>query len=97
MKPTTILYEPTLYEPTPIGRIGVRKDDEVVIGTDYSCFAYMLEEYISYGIVSIVIPSSSLETSIIDDIPHLLKKRLKVASDQKEQEAVARILFGLRR
>jgi hypothetical protein len=93
MKPADILYEPT-----PIGRIGVRKsDNQVFIGFDYSCFAYMLEEYISYGIVSIVIPSSFPETSVLNDFPELLKKRLKVVDDQQEQEAVARLLFGLRR
>lgn len=92
MKPTTILYETT-----PIRRIGVRKDDAVVIGANYSCFAYMLEEYISYGVLSIIIPSSSPEISIVDEIPELLKKRLTVVNDQNDREAVARILFSLRR
>jgi len=92
MTPTHILYEPTA-----IGRIGVRKrDEEVVIGTDYSCFAYMLEEYISYGVFSIVMPSSSPETSLVNDFPDLLKKRLKLIDDKNENEAVARVLFKLR-
>jgi hypothetical protein len=92
MKPTEILYEPT-----SITRIGVRDKDEVVFGTDYSCFAYMLEEYISYGIFSIIIPSSSPEKTIMDDIPELVKKRLKIVDDQKEREAVVRLLHGLRK
>src|SRR5580704_2501881 len=100
MTPTDILYEPT-----PIIRIGLHKDDRalvfndrrVVFGADYSCSAYILEEYISYGIVSIVIPSSSPESSLVHDVPELLGRRLKVLNDKNENEAVARLLFGLRR
>jgi hypothetical protein len=92
MTPTQILYEPTA-----IGRIGVRKKDgEVVFGTDYSCFAYMLEEYISYGVFSIVIPSSSPEISLVNDFPDLLRKRLKLVDDANDNEVVARVLFNLR-
>ena len=43
-----------LYEPLPIGRIGVRRDtEEVVVAKDFSCFAHLLEEYISCGAVGI--------------------------------------------
>jgi hypothetical protein len=91
MTPTHILYEPTA-----IGRIGVRKrDGEVVIGTDYSCFAYMLEEYISYGVFSIIIPSSSPEISLVNDLPDLLRKRIELVDDENDNEAVARVLFNL--
>jgi hypothetical protein len=92
MKPTEILYEPT-----SIRRIGVRKNSELVFGLDYSCLAYMLEEYISYGIFSIVLPSSSPEKYVIDNIPDLVKKRIKIVDDQKEREAVVRLLHGLRK
>lgn len=87
-----------LYETIPIARLGVRKDsDDVVVATDYSCFAYMLEEYISYGVVSIVLPGSAPEIPFVRQLPELLTKRLKILDDQNEIEAVSRILFGLRR
>ena len=48
-----------LFEPLPIGRLGVRKDDQqVVLGTDFSSFAYMLEEFISLAVLRIAIPKS---------------------------------------
>jgi len=93
-----------LYETIPVARMGVRKNsdkvkfsNEVVVATDYSCFAYMLEEYISYGVTSNVLPGSAPEIPFVKQLPELLTKRLKILDDQNEIEAVARILFGLRR
>jgi hypothetical protein len=56
----------------------------------------MLEEYISYGVFSIVIPSSSPEISLVTDFPDLLRKRLKLVDDENDNEAVARVLSKLR-
>lgn len=87
-----------LYEPLPIGRIGIRKDDEVVIiAEDFSCFAHMLEEYISFGAVDIVMPKSAPEITTFDQMPSLLRKRIRVVNDDNEIEAVRRLLFNLRK
>jgi hypothetical protein len=86
-----------LYEPLPIGRIGVRLDDQEVITTnDFSCFAQMLEEYISFGVVHIVIPVSFPELNVIEQMPPLLRKRIKVIDDSKEIEVAERLLSGIR-
>jgi hypothetical protein len=86
-----------LCEPLPVARIGVReKDDEVVVVKDFSCFALMLEEYISLGISSIVIPESSPEKTIIEQMPLMLQKRIKVINDEKEIEIVNRLLHSVR-
>jgi hypothetical protein len=87
-----------LYEPLPIGRLGIRrKDQTVIVAKDFSCFAYMLEEYISLGAVHIIIPSSSPEKATVEQMPALLRKRIKIVDDAKEVEAVERLLFTLRR
>ena len=53
MKKYEILYDPIL-----IGRIGINKDTEEVLATKYFyCFALILEEYISYVTVNIVMPN----------------------------------------
>lgn len=86
-----------LFEPLPIGRIGVRKNtEEVVIANDFSCFAQMLEEYISFGAVDIYMPISSPEVSTLNDMPVLLRNRIKVVEDKNEIEAMRRLLHGLR-
>jgi hypothetical protein len=86
-----------LYDPLPIGRIGVEKETEkMFIATDYSCFAIMLEEYICFGVVNIVIPGSSPEIKALQQIPVLLKKRIKIVDDTKEIETVSRLLYGIR-
>lgn len=86
-----------LYESLPVGRIGVRRDtEEVVLATDFSCFAYMLEEYISYGVVSIAMPSSAPEIPLVESVPPFLRKRIKIVDDGREIEATGRLLFGLR-
>jgi hypothetical protein len=87
-----------LYEPLPIGRLGIRKDtEEVVIAKDFSCFAHLLEEYISYGAVDIVMPKSAPEVSTFNEMPPLLRKRIRVVDDENEIETMRRLLFNLRK
>lgn len=87
-----------LYEPLPIGRIGVRKEDEeVVVAKDFSCFAHMLEEYICFGAVNIVLPISAPELETLEQMPSLLRKRIRIIDDTNEIEAVQRLLFNVRK
>jgi hypothetical protein len=94
-----------LYEPTPISRLGFSADHPelpvcartVLISQDFSCFAYMLQEYISYGIVSILMPSSLPEASATDQMPSMLRERVRIVSDAAEIEAVGRLLLPIRR
>lgn len=87
-----------LYDPVPIGRLGVRKsDDEVIIANDYSCFAQMIEEYISYGVVKIAFPLSAPELKSIEQMPTLLQNRIEIINDNSEREALHRVLFSLRK
>lgn len=87
-----------LYEPIPIGRIGIKKEtEEVVAAKDFSCFALMLEEYISYGTVNIVMPSSFPEIKILDQMPKLLQDRIRIIDDSKEIESVDRVLYNVRK
>ncbi len=87
-----------LYDPLPIARMGIRKEtEEIVIGHDYSCFANMLEEYISFGAVDICMPKSAPEILSMDEMPSLLKNRIKIFNDDDEIEAMRRVLHGLRR
>lgn len=93
MIPTEILYEPL-----PVGRIGVNLDNqEVVVAKDYSCFAVLLEEYVAHGAVSIIIPKSSPESKSIDEMPLLLRRRIKVVNDDREEDALEKLLYGVRR
>ena len=87
-----------LYDPVPIGRLGVRKkDEEVVIANDYSCFAQMIEEYISYGVVKIAFPLSAPELKTLEQMPLLLKNRIEIIDDTSERETLHRVLFNLRK
>lgn len=87
-----------LYEPLPIARIGVRRDNqEVIVANDFSCFAQMLEEYICFGAVHIILSNSSPEIASLNEMPLVLKKRIRVIEDHKEIETVNRILFELRK
>lgn len=87
-----------LYEPLPVGRLGVQIDDQkVVIAQDYSCFASMLEEYIAHGAISIVIPKSSPEAKTIGDMPLLLRRRVRIVNDDPEEDSIERLFFGIRR
>lgn len=86
-----------LYEPLPIGRIGVEKDtQEVIVAKDFSAFAQMIEEYICFGAVNIIMPSSSPEIEGLDQMPLLLKDRIKIIDDTKEIEIVNRLLHEVR-
>ncbi len=85
-----------LFEPLPIGRLGVRRDDDkVVVGTDFSSFAYMLEEFVSLAALEIAIPKSFPESAALSDAPELLKQRITVIDDTAEFEAADRILHPL--
>jgi hypothetical protein len=87
-----------LYEPLPIGRLGVRNSDNVVIiANDYSCFAQMLEEYISYGVTKIAISSSSPEIKTLSQMPLILRDRVHILDDSSERETLHRVLFNLRK
>lgn len=87
-----------LYDSVPICRLGVRKSDhEVIIANDYSCFAQMLEEYISYGVTKIAISSSAPELKTLDQMPLILKDRLQIIDDTSERETLHRVLFNLRK
>ena len=82
-----------LFEPLPIGRLGVRMDDEsVVIGTDFSSFAYMFEEFISLGAIQIAIPKSFPEIDALSDAPKLLRQRIVVLDDDSENVATDQVL-----
>jgi hypothetical protein len=87
-----------LYEPLPIARIGVQLDNQEVVTTnDFSCFAQMLEEYIGFGVIHIVIPASFPELNSLGQMPPLLHKRIRIIDDSREIEAVERLLLGVRR
>jgi len=87
-----------LYEPLPVGRIGFRIDNqEIIAAKDFSCFAQMLEEYISFGAVNIIFPSSSPEIATLEQMPQLLKKRIRIIDDSNEIEIANRLLFEIRK
>jgi hypothetical protein len=87
-----------LYEPMPVGRIGVRlSDKQVVVAKDFSTYGYMLEEYISYGAVNIVFPKSAPECELITQMPAMLQNRIKIVDDSNEQDIVNRLLYSLRK
>ena len=87
-----------LYDPIPIGRMGINKEtEEVIAAKDFSCFALMLEEYISYGTVNIVMPNSFPETKVLDQMPNLLQDRIRIIDDSKEIESVIRVLHNVRK
>lgn len=91
MKGTAILFEPM-----PIGRLGVRSaDDEVIIGTDFSSFAYVLEEFVSLAALEIVIPRSFPECAALPEAPALLRQRIRVIDDSLERDATDKILYPI--
>ena len=82
-----------LFEPLPIARLGVRRDcDEVVMGTDFSSFGYILEEFVSLGIQRIAIPRSFPEVSALSSAPPLLRHHISVVDDGHELDSVDQIL-----
>ena len=37
-----------LFDPLPVGRIGIRRDtEEVIVANDFSTFAWMMKEFVS--------------------------------------------------
>jgi hypothetical protein len=87
-----------LYEPLPVARIGVRKDNqEVIAANDYSCLAYLLEEYVCFGAVQIIMPRSSPEVKTLEQMPLLLRNRIQIIEDSNEIDTVNRLLFELRK
>jgi len=87
-----------LFEPLPVGRIGFRKEDEeVVVVKDFSTYALMLEEFISFGAVNIAIPQSAPESTTINQMPLMLSKRIKIINDAPEIETVNRVLYDIRK
>lgn len=87
-----------LFEPLPIGRIGFRKaDQEVVVVKDFSTYALMLEEFISFGAINIAIPQSAPESTTIKQMPLLLSNRIKIINDVPEIETVNRVLYDIRK
>ena len=87
-----------LFEPLPIARLGVRRDDdEVVIGTDFSSFGYLLEEFVSFGVLRIAIPKSFPEISALNSTPKILRQRISIIDDESEIESVKRLLSPLMR
>ena len=86
-----------LFEPLPISRFGVRKDnEEVVIANDFSTFGFMLEEFISLGAINIALPKSSPEIRALSKMPPMLRRRIKIIDDAVEREFVERILHPIR-
>jgi hypothetical protein len=86
-----------LYEPLPIGRLGVQlKNQEVIRATDFSAFAYMLEEFIALGATKIIIPQSAPEITQLPQMPELLRKHVQVINDANERETIERILSPIR-
>lgn len=87
-----------LFEPLPIARLGVRRDDDaVVVGTDFSSFGYLLEEFVSLGVLKIAIPKSFPETSALNSAPKILRQRISIIDDDSEIESIRRILNPLMR
>lgn len=92
-----------LFEPVPVARIGVRNDDielpydqrEIVVASDFSTFAFMIEEYIASGVTRIAIRKSSPDVALLSDMPLLLKKRVIVVDDDREREIAIRLLYGV--
>ena len=85
-----------LFEPLPIARLGVRRnDDVVVVGTDFSTFGFILEEFVSLGTNTIAIPASFPERSALSSSPPLLSQRIEIVDDTKEIESVNRLLHPL--
>lgn len=99
MKTSTVLYESL-----PMVRIGIPLDNEavsfserpIVSTADFSTTAFMLEEFISLGHTEIAIRSSSPEAKIIEKMPKLLRKHVRVIDDSHETEVCARLLYPIR-
>jgi hypothetical protein len=82
-----------LFDPLPVGRIGVHRDShEVVIASDFSTFAWMIEEFVSLGVCAICIGKSAPESRLVTKMPPLLRRRITLANDEEELRARALIM-----
>ena len=85
-----------LFEPLPIARLGVRRDnDAVILGADFSSFGFILEEFVSLGVHKIAIPESFPEISALSSAPPLLKSRIDIIDDTHEINLADRLLLPL--
>ncbi len=82
-----------LFDPLPVGRIGIRRDtEEVVVASDFSTFAWMMEEFVSLGVSTICVGRSAPESGLLSQMPPLLRRRIRVTNDDKELQAAALIM-----
>jgi hypothetical protein len=84
---------PILYEPLPVQRVGVLRDEQkIVIASDFSPFAFMIEEFVALGVTEIAMPGSAPEAMLLDKMPPLLRRRVRLVDDSAEIEAAQRVL-----
>jgi len=82
-----------LFDPLPVGRIGVRlADEEVVLGTDFSTFAWMIEEFVALGATTVHVTKSAPEVRLVGQMPRLLRRRVTIIDDEPETMSTALIL-----
>jgi hypothetical protein len=82
-----------LFDPLPVGRIGVYRDSqEVVVASDFSTLAWMIEEFVSLGVCTILVGKSAPESRLVTKMPPLLRRRITLASDEQELRARALIM-----
>ena len=86
-----------LFEPLPIARLGVRRDNDAVVNaTDFSSFGFILEEFVSLGVHKIAIPKSFPETAALSSAPQLLNSRIDIIDDTHEIKLADRLLLPLK-
>jgi hypothetical protein len=98
MSPTRILFSPL-----PIIRLGILLDTDIPFNErpilfvpDFFVLGSLLNEYISFGAISIVIPRSYQPAQFMSEVPERLRDRIQIIDDSKEIETIARVLFGIR-
>jgi len=73
--------------------MGVRRHtDEVVVASDFSTFAWMMEEFVSLGVSTIYVGRSAPESHLLRQMPPLLRRRVRIANDDSELQAAALIM-----
>jgi hypothetical protein len=86
-----------LFDPMPVARLGIDLQTEnVIIGNDFSCVAFMIEEYLAHGMTKLVIPKSRPETSLVPDMPRSVQNRVEICDDAESIASAGRILFHAR-
>ena len=79
-----------------MGRIGVSTvNGNVVVASDFSVFAYMLEEYISLSITRIAVRKSAPEVSQLSKMPPMLRKHVYIIDDDNAIESINRLLHPI--